>query len=48
MERNLSVEYKTSAENFEQSHLQLPTGPAKVIYNFDPNEPDELPLVLGY
>uniref|UniRef100_A0A914LB35 Uncharacterized protein n=1 Tax=Meloidogyne incognita TaxID=6306 RepID=A0A914LB35_MELIC len=47
MERNLSVEYKTSAENFEQPHSQLPIGPAKVIYNFDPNEPDELPLVLG-
>ncbi|CAK5087074.1 unnamed protein product [Meloidogyne enterolobii] len=47
VERKYSVEYKTSAESVEQSHLQLPTGPAKVIYNFDPNEPDELPLVLG-
>ncbi|CAK5118521.1 unnamed protein product [Meloidogyne enterolobii] len=45
IERNVSVEYKTSSESVE--HLQLPIGPAKVIYNFDPNEPDELPLVLG-
>ncbi|KAL7079915.1 hypothetical protein ACQ4LE_000521 [Meloidogyne hapla] len=48
-ERNQSFEYKTTEKllNVEQLPPQLPLGPAKVIYNFDPNEPDELPLVLG-
>ena len=32
----------------ENPPVHFPVGPAKVIYNFDPNEPDEIPLVLGY